>query len=173
MSTSSNKRRSSTHLFSACSLATAGLCLVAQSGVATVEPPNPKDLTEGNWVLRGNDSKYCKDAPKQSSREIVNAGWGLMATHWTGVDSKGAPVDIRYVWRYDGQKYPADILKRVDVAISWKLVNPRQVEFVDWSKDNKIIAQNVRTVSEDGQTMTQKTKFPGQACEDVQVFVRQ
>jgi hypothetical protein len=172
MSTSSNKRRSSTHLFSACSLA-AGLCLVAQSSVATVEPPNAKDLMEGKWVLQSDNSKFCKDAPKQSSREIVDAGWGLIVTHWTGVDSKGAPMDIRYVLRFDGQKYPADIMKPADVAISWKLVSPRQVEFVDWSKDNKVIAQNVRTVSEDGQTMTQKTKHPGQACEDVQVFVRQ
>lgn len=173
MSTSSNKRRSSTRLFSAWPLATAGLCLIAQSSMATVASPNPKDLTVGNWILQGGVSKFCKDAPKQSNREILDAGWGLVSTHWTAVDSKGAPVDIRYVFRYDGQKYPADITKRVDVAISWKLVNPRLVEFVDWSKDDKIIAQNVRTVSEDGQTMTQKTKVTGQACEDVQVFARQ
>lgn len=173
MSMSSNLRRSSIRLFSDCLLVTVGLCLAAQSSMASVEPPDPKDLTEGKWVLQGNDSKFCKDAPKQSSREIVNAGWGLMVTHWTGVDSKGVPVDIRYVWRYDGGKYPADIMKPVDIAISWRLVNPHQVELVDWSKDNKVIAKSVRTVSADGQTMTQKTQYPGQACEDVQVFVRQ
>ena len=135
--------------------------------------PNPKDLMEGNWVLQPGQSKFCKEEPKQSSREIVDAGWGLIVTHWTGVDAKGAPVDIRYVLRYDGQKYPADILKPVDVAISWKLVNPHQVEFVDWSKDGKAIARNVRTISDDGQTMTQKTRPTGQTCEDVQVFTRQ
>jgi hypothetical protein len=151
----------------------AGLCLVAQSSVATVEPPNPKDLMEGKWVLQTNNSKFCKDAPKQSSRDIVDAGWGMLVTHWTGVDSKGAPVDIRYVLRFDGQKYPADIIKPVDVAISWKLVSPREVEFVDWSKDDKVIARNTRTISDDGQTMTQKTRRPGEACEDVQVFTRQ
>jgi hypothetical protein len=152
--------------------ATAAVCLLtAGSALAAVEAPNPKDLTQGKWELQVAKSKFCKEAPKQSSREIVDAGWGLLVTHWTGVDSKGAPVDIRYVLRYDGQKYPADI-KPVDVAISWKLVSPRQVEFVDWSKDNKAIAQNVRTISDDGQTMTQKTKYTGQACEDVQVFER-
>jgi hypothetical protein len=173
MSISIHERRSSAVFISACAVA-AGLCLVtAESSIATTAPPNPKDLTEGNWVLQTSQSKFCKEGPKQSSREIVNAGWGLISTHWTGVDPKGTPVDIRYVYRYDGQKYPADISKAADVAISWKLVNPRQVEFVDWSKDNKPIAQNVRTVSEDGQTMTQKTKATGQSCEDVQVFMRQ
>jgi hypothetical protein len=173
MSMSINDRRSSVALLTACAVA-AGLCLTAsQSSVATGAPPNPQDLTQGNWVLQVGQSKWCKEGPKQSSREIVNAGWGLIATHWTGVDAKGAPVDIRYVYRYDGEKYPADISKAADVAISWKLVSPRQVDFVDWSKDNKPIAQNVRTVSEDGQTMTQKTKLTGQNCEDVQVFSRQ
>ena len=165
--------RSIAGCLSACAVA-AGLCLAsAPCSAATVAPPNPKDLMQGKWVLQTGDSKFCKDAPKQSAREIVDLGWGLLVTHWTGVDSKGAPMDIRYVLRYDGRKYPADILKPVDVAISWKLVNPRRVEFVDWSKDNKVIATNVRTISEDGQTMTQKTKRAGDACEDVQVFQRQ
>jgi len=151
----------------------AGLSLAAVQSSLAAEPPNPKDLMEGNWVLQVSQSKFCKDAPKQSAREIFDAGWGLVATHWTGIDAKGVPIDIRYVARFDGTKYPADIVKPANVAISWKLINPRQVEFVDWSKDNKAIAQNTRTVSEDGQTMTQKTKATGQTCEDVQVFARQ
>ena len=173
MSISSHEMRSGTRrLTLGCAIA-AGLSLAAvQSSLAT-EPPNPKDLMEGNWVLQVSQSKFCKEAPKQSAREIFDAGWGLVSTHWTGVDAKGAPVDIRYVMRLDGTKYPADIVKPTDVAISWKLVNPRQVDFVDWSKDNKVIARNVRTVSEDGQTMTQKTTAAGQTCEDVQVFTRQ
>jgi hypothetical protein len=105
----------------------------------------------------------------------LDAGWGFVSVHWTGVDSKGTPIDSRYVYRLDGKKYPSDIVKPSEVAITWKQVSPSRIEFVDWSKDNKVIAENVRTVSSDGQTMTQTTKFSGkaaQSCQDVQVFER-
>ena len=173
MSISSHTMHSGAQRFVTSGVITAGLCLAAMQSSWAAEPPNPKDLMEGNWVLKVDQSKFCKDAPKQSAREIVDAGWGLVVTHWTGIDAKGVPIDIWYVARLDGTKYPADIMKPSPVAISWKLVSPRQVDFIDWSKDNKTIATNVRTVSEDGQTMTQKTKLTGQTCEDVQVFARQ
>ena len=156
--------------------ATAAVCLLSASGVsAAVEAPNPKDLTVGKWELKLAQSKFCKDAPQRSAREIVDAGWGLMSVHWTGVDAKGAPIDIRYVWRFDGKKYPDDIVNTSDVAIIWKRVSPSRVEFADWSKDNKKTAESVRIVSDDGQTMTQTTKHldrPDQSCQDVQVFER-
>jgi hypothetical protein len=173
MSTSFHKASPRARYTTLGSIMTAALCLAATQSSLAVEPPNPKNLMEGKWVLQVSQSKFCKEAPRESSREIVDAGWGMLVTHWTGVDSKGAPIDIRYVARFDGSKYPSDISKPATVAISWKLVNPREVDFVDWSKDGKALAHNVRTVSEDGQTMTQKTQFTGQTCEDVQVFVRQ
>lgn len=154
----------------------AAVCLLAAGNAsAAVEPPNSKDLTQGKWELQAAKSKFCKDAPQHAAREIFDAGWGLISVHWTGTDVKGAPIDNRYVYRYDGQKYPVDILKPGEVSITWKLVSPSRVEFVDWSKDNKMIAENVRIVSDDGQTMTQTTKFsgkPDQSCQDVQVFER-
>jgi hypothetical protein len=156
--------------------ATAAVCLLAAgSAGAAVEAPNPKDLTVGKWELQLAQSKFCKDAPQRASREIFDAGWGFVSVHWTGVDSKGATIDSRYVYRFDGQKYPSDLVKPSEVAITWKQVSASRVEFVDWSKDNKMIAENVRTVSSDGQTMTQTTKFSGKAapsCQDVQVFER-
>ena len=156
---------------------TAAVCLLtAASAVAKVEAPNPKDLTQGKWELQLAKSKFCKEAPQHATREIFDAGWGLMSVHWTGADAKGAPIDIRYVWRFDGQKYPSDIVKPSEVAITWKRVSPSQVEFIDWSKENKMIAESVRRVSSDGQTMTQTTKYSSkadQSCQDVQVFERQ
>lgn len=148
----------------------AGLSLPAQA----VEPPNPEDWTQGVWEMDPAKSKFCKPTPKKSRREIIDVGWGLISVHWTGIDAEGKPVDARYVWRYDGQKYPADIKKPAREAISWKLVNPRRVEFVHWSKDDKLTEELVRTVSEDGQWMTQTRKYLGGAeCVDVQVFKRQ
>jgi hypothetical protein len=156
--------------------ATASVCLLAAgSALAAIEAPNPKDLTQGKWELQVAKSKFCKEAPQHATREIFDAGWGLVSVHWTGADSKGTPIDIRYVYRFDGQKYPSDIVKPSDVAITWKKVSPSRVEFVDWSKENKMIAENVRIVSSDGQTMTQTTKYSGkadQSCQDVQVFER-
>jgi len=151
--------------------------LVASLGMnaaLAVEPPNPADLTQGIWEMDPTKSKFCKPAPQKSRREIFDAGWGLISAYWTGTDAKGKPVDARYVWRYDGEKYPADIKKPAAEAITWKLVNRHRVEFAHWSKDGKLTEELVREVSEDGQEMTQTRKYLGPAgCADVQVFRRQ
>ncbi len=150
---------------------------VAAALVATVasavEPPNPKDLTQGVWDLNLAKSKFCKPAPRSGRREIMDAGWGLIGVHWTGIDRDGKPIDVRYVWRYDGEKYPATIMEPAKEAISWKLVSPSRVEFVHWSKDNKKTEELVRTVTPDGQEMTQTRSYLGGAeCVDTQVFKR-
>ena len=96
-----------------------------------------------------------------------------IVTKWTGVSADGKPVLIRYVAKYDGTRYPGGgIDEPAEEAISWKLVDPRRLEFVHWSKDDKITSTYVRTVSADGQTMTQTSKFVRRDCEDVQVFDR-
>jgi hypothetical protein len=142
-------------------------------------PPNPKDLTQGVWELDLAKSKFCKPAPQKSRREIFDAGWGMMVVHWTGVDAKGKAMETRYVWRYDGEKYPATIDGPASEAISWKLVSPSRVEFIHWSKDDKITEELVRTVSSDAQEMTQTRKYLGAKadgkaeCVDTQVFRRQ
>ena len=148
--------------------------LLGAAGAVAAEPPSRKDLTLGKWELDLAKSKFCTAAPRKSTRNIIDAGWGLMSAHATGVNSKGEPMEFRYVWRYDGGKYPADITKPdADESISWKLVSPSRVEFVHWSKDGKITQELVRTVSADGQTMTQTTKFiGGKECVDTQVFQR-
>lgn len=146
--------------------------LGAGSAVAVV-PPNAKDLTQGKWQLLLEKSQFCKPAPRKSTREIVDAGWGLMSVHWTGIDADGKPVDAWYVWRYDGDKYPAQIGKPAEEAITWKLVSPSRVEFKHWSKDNRMTEELVRTVSADGQQMTQTRAYlGGKECVDTQVFKR-
>lgn len=153
-------------------VAVTAILLTATSYAAEV--PNSKDLTQGVWEMDAAKSKFCKPTPRASRREILEAGWGLIAVHWTGVDADGKSIDVRYVWRYDGQKYPADIMKPAREAISWKLVNPHRVEFQHWSKENVKTEELVRIVSQDGQEMTQTRKYLGGAeCVDVQVFRRQ
>src|ERR1700744_5967837 len=104
----------------------ATLCLASAHAVAAA-PPNAKDLTQGKWELNLSKSKFCEAAPRKSTREITDVGWGLLVTHWTGIDANGNPMDIRYVWRYDGAKYPAEIYKPSEEAITWKLVSPSRV----------------------------------------------
>lgn len=143
------------------------------TAAAAVEPPNPQDLTQGVWELNLAKSKFCKPKPRSGRREIVDLGWDLIGVHWTGSDANGKPIDVRYVWRYDGQKYPATIMEPAREAISWKLVSPSRVEFVHWSKDDKKTEELVRTVTPDGQEMTQTRSYLGGAeCVDVQVFKR-
>ena len=151
-------------------------CLLAgRTSVASVDTPNPKDLTQGNWDMQPDKSKYCnaKTAPKSSTRSIFDAGWGLIVTEWGGVGADGKPIVTRYVARYDGQKYPANITKPDSAeAIVWKLVDPRRLEFTHYDKADKVTSTYVRTVSPDGQEMTQISTFVGQECKDVQVFKR-
>jgi hypothetical protein len=149
------------------------LC-ISTSALAAIDPPNPNDLTQGSWDLIPEKSTFCKPRPEQSRRDIVDVGWGMIAVHWTGIDHLGKPVDARYVWRYDGEKYPADIKAPAREAISWTLVNPYRVEFLHWSKTDEITEELFRQVSADGQEMTQSRAYLGGEgeCVDVQVFRR-
>ena len=150
-------------------------------GIAWAAEPAAKDNEVGKWELQLSKSHFCNPAaaPQKSSRDIFDAGGGVLLIHWTGIDPKGKPVDIRYVLRYDGKKYafPSDVADP-DVYISWKRISPSEVAFIDWSKDGKKIAENTRSVSSDGNSMTQSTTAVdanGQkaACTDKQVFERQ
>jgi hypothetical protein len=153
--------------------------VVMRSGLAA-EPPNSKDLTQGSWEVDMSKAKYCggesqgQAAPKVSRRHIYDAGFGLIVVHWTGTQASGKPFDVRYVYRYDGEKYPASIdAPDADEAIVWKLVDPHHVEFTHYNKENQVTQQLSRTVSEDGQVMTQTTRYTNRpGCEEVQVFNR-
>jgi hypothetical protein len=65
---------------------------LAGSSLAAVEPPNPKDLTQGKWELNLAKSKFCRTAPQKSSRYIFDAGWGLIVFEQSGVDATGKPT---------------------------------------------------------------------------------
>lgn len=155
--------------------ATSALVVFAAGNAFAVEPPNAKDLIQGKWELVLEKSKFCNaaTAPKAGNRWIFDAGWGLIVTEWGGTAADGKPIVTRYVARYDGGKYPANITKP-DAAesISWKLVDPRRLEFTHYDKADKITSTYLRTVSDDGQTMTQVSTFVGRECKDIQVFQR-
>jgi hypothetical protein len=159
-------RRRTSSLIASVLLCTAGPSVAA-------EPPNKNDLTQGNWELVHEKSTFCKPVPQKSRREIIDAGWGLISVYWTGVDFDGKEMSTRYVYRYDGDKYPSTITEPAEESITWKLVNPSRVEFIHWSKDNEITEELVRTVSSDGQEMTQSRKYlEAENCVDIQVFRR-
>ena len=155
------------------SLAVTGLSLAAT-------PPNPKDLTQGKWALDLSQSHLCDPTPKSSYREIIDAGFGLISVHWTGINADGKPMDDWYVYNYDGSKYPVGIMRPgtpKTESIAYTLVNPHRVDFVHYSPDGKVTQKLSRIVSEDGQTMTQTTDYVGgrngKECKNHQVFRRQ
>jgi hypothetical protein len=161
--------------------------LILASGTrvgAAVEPPNPKDLTQGTWELNLQKSKFCPTnarggpatPPRGGARVISDVGWGLVAVQQIGVNERGERTGegrISYVLKYDGKKYPANVDRPSNEAIIWKLVDPHHVQFAHYSKDDKVTQELARTVSQDGQEMTQTTKYPARECIDVQVFDRQ
>jgi hypothetical protein len=164
-------------------LVSALVCLgAAQSSVAAdVTPPNPKDLTLGRWVLQVDKSHFCPNAsgastaPKSSSRDIFDAGGGLVSINWDTVQANGNTTNTRYVYKYDGKPYPSSIMGPSAEGIIWQLVNPHKVTFQHVSyKDGKVTQRLERDVSDDGQTMTQTTHIVARPdCEDVQVFQRE
>lgn len=155
------------------SLAAAAACaFVSTAALAAVDPPNPKDLTQGNWELNLAKSKFCNAAPQKGARQIFDAGWGMVVVEQSGVNAKGEPTSGRYVYRYDGGKYPDNITRPAREAIVWKQVSPVRVEFVHYDKEDKKTSEYVRTVAANGQEMTQTGKFVGRECIDSQVFDR-
>ncbi len=152
-------------------IAAAGV-LASGASFAAVDPPNSKDLTQGHWELNLTKSKFCNAAPQKAGRQIFDAGWGLVVVEQSGVNAKGEPTSGRYVYRYDGDKYPDVITRAANEAIVWKLVSPTRVEFTHYDKQDKMTSEYVRTVSANGQEMTQTGKFVGRECIDSQVFDR-
>jgi hypothetical protein len=159
-----------------CAVAAAFAALTAANGHAAVNPPDPKDLTMGEWELNVAKSKFgCTAAPKVSKRHMYNAGFDMMVSVWTGTRADGTPFDTRYVWRYDGDKYPAGLGRpdsATSEAIAWKLVDPHHVTFTHYNHADKVTQNLSREISADGQTMTQITNDVGKNCQDVQVFDR-
>jgi hypothetical protein len=157
------------------------LCSAQSSVAADVTPPNPKDLTIGRWVLQVDKSHFCpaasgaSSAPQSSSRDIFDAGGGLVSIDWVTVQANGNKTDTRYVYRYDGKPYPTSIMAPSGEGIVWQLVNPHKVTFQHVSyKDGKVTQRLERDISDDGQTMTQTTHIVARPdCEDVQVFQRE
>lgn len=140
---------------------------------SNIPPPNQADWTQGIWEMVPDESAFCKPTPRVSIRQITDVGWGMISVHWTGIDANGNPIDSCYVYRYDGAKYPANIQKPATESISWKLVNPKRVEFFHWSKDDRMTEELSREVSDDGQKMTQLRRYLGGGeCVDKQVFRR-
>jgi len=144
------------------------------------EPPNPKDLIVGDWVLQLDQSKFCNPArvPKQDFRKISDEGYGMVSVDWTGVDSHGASYRRLYVYFNDGHRVPAGEFRGTPLeakeSMTFHLVNPHRVVWEHWSKDNKLTSSWVREVSADGQTMTETNKLVNRPeCKDVQVFRRQ
>ncbi len=140
---------------------------------ASVKAPNPKDLTQGMWELNHAKSKFCGTPLKKSTRYVRDIGWDMVLVTWDMIRADGQPELRQYVYRYDGDKYPGGGIEIPAIeAISWKLIDPNHVEFVHWSKDNKKTGTYTRTVSADGQTLTQNFKSESRPCEESQVFDR-
>ncbi len=159
-------------------VAAAVVGMLAVGAQAADAPPNPKDLTMGKWQLNAAKSKFgCTEAPKVSIRNMFDAGFGMMVTEWTGTRADGKPFDTRYVWRYDGEKYPAGLgpnpANEKSESIAWKLVDAHHVTFIHYDQKDKVTQNLKRDVSADGNVMTQVTEYVGRNCSDVQVFERQ
>src|SRR5262249_46941002 len=98
----------------------AGAALLALSTASllgeTVKPPNPNDLTQGTWELNVQKTKLCAESdgkprmPRPGGRIVEDVGFGMITVQWIDTNDKGERYGAgypSYVYRYDGDKYPA------------------------------------------------------------------
>jgi len=154
-------------------LSAAVVALFTSSGVFAIDVPDPGDLTIGKWELNHAKSKFCGAAPKKSTREIYNVGFGWLVVVWTGINADGGPINDRYVMKYDEQKLTSTIERVSRDTVSYKQVSPARVEWIHWSIDNKPTSHQYREVSGDGQSMAQVAHRVDSDCVASQIFDRQ
>jgi len=136
------------------------------------------DPAIGVWKLNLARSKYDPGPPqtREETRTIEDRGCGTILMTAERINLKGERTIIQYVAKYDGKDYPKMILGAKTISsVSLKAIDPYTVEGTE-KEDGKVTTKYTRTVSSDGNTMTQSmesTNAQGQKIRRILVFERQ
>jgi hypothetical protein len=157
-------------------------CLVLSVLLATLISPNASSQTAdpaiGVWKLNLAKSKYNPGPPQtqMETRTIEDRGGGVILMTAERISLNGERTIIQYVAKYDGKAYPKMVLGAKTLSsISLKAIDLYTVEGTE-KEDGKVTARYTRTVSKDGNTMTQSMESmnaQGQKIRRIMVFDRQ
>ena len=147
--------------------------VVATSGVAIAEAA-AADPVIGTWQLNVSKSKFTPGpAPKSETRTYSQSGPSItLVIKRVGAD--GNEMTSQATYQLDGKDYPWTGDPSVD-SLSVKQVDSNTVKFTQ-NKAGKVVSTGSRTVSQDGKTLTLKSKgttAKGEKSENVGVFDKQ
>jgi hypothetical protein len=171
-----------------CSLALIACSLLAQ-GPTQVPPQNP---IIGVWKQNMEKSTYSPGPPPPRGvggvRQYAAGLDGSIVAVTFNISSNGLPsLGAISAANYDGKDYPqhtiatlatslaSHIGPQIERTISYRSINSNTVEIVQ-KQDGKVVASSTRTVSRDGQTMTDRSDYTdtnGQRVSNVLVFEKQ
>jgi len=171
-----------------------GVALIAWSTLfAAQSTSQADDLIIGTWKQNMARSTYSPGAPPPnvaySVRQYAAGTDGSIVAITMNVDPHGLPsLGAISAANYDGKEYAQHTVAtlatslsshivgpRMDRTISYKRIDPYTVEIVQRQND-EVIARNIRTISRDGKTMTDRadyTNAAGQRVTNVLIFEKQ
>ena len=76
------------------------LALSAQTPAPQVDP------RVGTWKLNLEESRFALPVPRMQARRIENRPDGFSVFTLAGQDSRGNPMFIQSVYKFDGKEYP-------------------------------------------------------------------
>ena len=171
----------------------AGFALIAWSTLFAAQGPSQAvDPIIGTWKQNMARSTYSPGGPPPnvafSVREYAAGTDGSIVAITMNVDPRGLPsLGAISAANYDGKEYAqhtvatlatslaSHIQPGMDRTIAYKRVDPYTVEIVQ-RQGGDVIARNIRTVSRDGKTMTDRadyTNAAGQRVTNVLIFEKQ
>ena len=170
-----------------------GFALMAWSTLFAAQGPSQvDDLILGTWKQNMARSTYSPGGPPPnvaySVRQYAAGADGSIVAITMNVDPQGLPsLGAISAANYDAREYAqhtvatlatslgSHIGPRMDRTISYKRIDPYTVEIVQKQND-EVIARNIRTISRDGKTMTDRadyTNAAGQRVTNVLIFEKQ
>ena len=154
------------------------LSLLLAVSMPTIALSQTADPAVGKWKLNLSKSRYSPGPPttQAETRTIEDRGCGLILMTAERISLKGDRIFVQYAAKYDGKDYPKLVRgSKTANSISLRAIDGFSVEGIE-KEDGKITTTYIRTVSPDGNTMTQTMESfnaQGQRIKRVLVFERQ
>jgi hypothetical protein len=145
----SSRRR----LFPAIAVAVVALWCVGFAPLVAQSPaPTGDDLLYGTWTLNVSKSRFSPGPPPKSQRRTYEAHPDGMKVTIRIIEANGHSSTIQFIATSDSVEYPVTGSPDYDM-ISLRRVDAHRAE-ATLSHAGKVFGKALRSISEDGQTMT-------------------
>jgi hypothetical protein len=133
-----------------------GAILALVGGMAVATAGEGADPVVGTWHLDAGKSTFASGPALKDQTRIYERSGSKISLEMKSMTVDGKATSMKTTYQLDGKDYPVTGAPNYD-AISGKQLDSHTVDFV-LSKNGKKMGTTTRTVSEDGKTLTVKTK---------------